>query len=414
MNTGPVASPRAPLDHVLETTAGAWQRAVAGDEVAQAAWQVAEGGIWSWVEEAVVVRSTGAAWACLSWDLARGAALRGLSRFSIEVTITGRAALAGISFGPWRDFLIALDTGDAADRLHLEIDVPEGAWTLCANGRLVERGPSPGDQRQVDELLRGVLTLKASGVDRVAFSDLSMRPLAAPCRISVVIPAAHSSQRLRVVANSWCEQTAPTGTHEILIGGTGLPGEREVVSALALAYPEIRIREIDLGTAIPAPAGSGINQLARSAQGEWIWLTDGECLFPPQALGLALESIARKANALYFCERRRLGKQATYALLAGRLNGRHDLDLLLADAAARPATAGPWLWTQIVPRSTLERFSFPDPGNGFTRVDERFVADLIADGMQSVRIEGLFCLGLDCPAAWYTPTPVASAGRVGA
>lgn len=60
-----------------------------------------------------------------------------------------------------------------------------------------------------------------------------------------------------------------------------------------------------------------------------------------------------------------------------------------------------WGYTQIVQRSTLERVPYPEQFNHFARSDEQFVEDCKGHGIHPEQVNGLLCLHLDHPSAWY-------------
>jgi hypothetical protein len=117
-------------DHLMSE----WQQALAGDRHAQAQWQIDEGGEWAWQSDGVTVRSDGAEWSAFGWQRCRAATLTALQNFIVEVTISGKAEAAGLSFGPYKDFLTGLDPNSGARHLQLEVDVGAGYWAFRVDG----------------------------------------------------------------------------------------------------------------------------------------------------------------------------------------------------------------------------------------------------------------------------------------
>src|SRR5689334_22154301 len=104
-------------DALAERLTAGWRRALAGDASARAAWRTAEGGGWSWRRDGALLQG-GGEWSALRWEQCGATALRALRFFTVEVTVGGSARAAGISFGPYKDFLVALRPG-AERRLRL-------------------------------------------------------------------------------------------------------------------------------------------------------------------------------------------------------------------------------------------------------------------------------------------------------
>ena len=108
----------------------AWHRATGGDRQSQAGWQAVDGGNWQGSPAGMQVRGTGPEWLALSWEGWDAAAARELGRFTVEVTVTGTADAAGISFGPYKDFLASVSQSTGPRHIQLEVDVDAACWAL--------------------------------------------------------------------------------------------------------------------------------------------------------------------------------------------------------------------------------------------------------------------------------------------
>src|SRR5437016_4973575 len=86
-----------------------WHCATLNNSAAQSQWEI-ESGHWSWRKDAAVAMNNGSEWSCLDWRKVDGAVCRALGNFMIEVTVSGRAEAAGLSFGHYKDFLAALNS----------------------------------------------------------------------------------------------------------------------------------------------------------------------------------------------------------------------------------------------------------------------------------------------------------------
>jgi hypothetical protein len=72
-----------------------------------------------------------------------------------------------------------------------------------------------------------------------------------------------------------------------------------------------------------------------------------------------------------------------------------------AAASGREPEIYPWGYTQIVHRSTLERVRYNQELNHFAHSDGMFANECKRHQILPLRLEGLFCLHLDHPFAWY-------------
>lgn len=397
----------APVEpHGTEPTAAehaltaAWQRALAGDAVVCSQWHTVEGDGWHWQADGAVVRPGTGDWTAMNWQGSPDPALRVLRNFVIEITVTGSARAAGISFGPYKDFLTTLEPGHTR-RLQLEVDADAGCWTFRVDGQLMPRCWWDANLKRIDDLLNGVFTLKAHCAEQVRFHDLTLSTFQSSCQLSVIIVCHLFLQRLRITLRNWCYQNLPTGAYEVLVVNPGSPdGTHEHLAAVARSFPHVRVREIPAAPAMATNKGMLINYGLRASRGAWIWLTDADCLFGPDSAATALTYIRQREPQLFYAERRHLCTAQTDALLAGRLDGLHDFATLAQMEQPHHVDCSPWGYTQIVPRHVLERIPYPNQIAGFARSDLHFSEACTRLGIRPERIPGLFCLHLDHPFAW--------------
>jgi hypothetical protein len=379
-----------------------WSRALAGDRQVQARWQITEGGIWSWENEGVRLKPSGAEWAGYEWRGIGSQDFSAFTNFVIEVTVSGKAEAAGLSFGPYKDFLVSLDSPRGERRLQLEIDVDAGCWAFRVDGQLMKRCWWDSAVHGVNDLINGVLTLKAKYGEEVLFQHLAIHPLQAPCRLSVIMTCYRFLQRLRVSLRTWCHQSISPGAYEVLVVNPQSPdGTHEHLAAVARSYPHVRVREIAVDAQLATNKGAMINRAVQMSRGEWIWLTDADCLFAPDCVATVLNHVDGQNSHLFYGQRRYLTAAQTDALLSGRVDALRDFDELVRTANVRPPENTPWGYTQIVHRATLARVHYHESVNHFAHTDEMFAADCQRQRILPRQINGLFCLHLDHPFAWY-------------
>src|SRR5260370_35738547 len=177
-----------------------WNQALGGSLRHQSDWRIVEGGTWNWTNEGVTVHKDGGEWAGFAWQACGPQALGQLRNFLAETTVKGRADAAGLSFGPFKDFLVPVNDSTGPRRLQVEVDGGSGTWGLRA-----------------DDLLAGVLGLKALQAEDVTFSALTVYRFASSCRLSVIVTCYRYVQRLRIALQNWCSQQLASGALEILV-----------------------------------------------------------------------------------------------------------------------------------------------------------------------------------------------------
>jgi glycosyltransferase involved in cell wall biosynthesis len=179
-------------------------------------------------------------------------------------------------------------------------------------------------------------------------------------------------QRLKLALRNWCHQDLdlPFGTFEVLIVNPESPdGTHEHLASVARSFPHIRVQEIAVGAELSTNKGAMINRAFEASSGEWIWLTDADCLFPPSCVATVLQQVEGKEQHLFYGQRRRLTAAQTDAVLTGRTDGLHDFAELAAAANLR--------------------------------TDDIFVDDCRRHQISLKQVEGLFCLHIEHPFAWY-------------
>jgi glycosyltransferase involved in cell wall biosynthesis len=200
---------------------------------------------------------------------------------------------------------------------------------------------------------------------------------------------------------NWCHQDLPSGAYELLIVNPQSPdGTHEHLAAVSRSYPDIRVREIAVGSRV-TNKGAMINKALADSHGEWIWLTDADCLFAPNCLATVLEQIDGLSDQLFYGQRRYLSATQTDGLLAGRVDGLRDFAELAQAAMLRPPENSPWGYTQIAHRSTFEKVRYREEFNHFAHSDGIFVEDCKRHSITARQVEGLVCLHLDHPFSWY-------------
>ena len=381
----------------------AWQAAVQGDDDARGRWQADEGkGAWAWHGGGMRFTATEGDWGSLRWDRFTAGARRAMGRFRVEVTVSGQARAAGISLGDWRDLLARLEPSGAPRRIAFEADLVSGCWSLFVDGQMQARSWWD-DKISADDLDGGDLYLKAFGGRDVRFSDLAVTALEPiPCRLSVILTCHRFARRLQLSLRNWCEQTLPAGSFEVLVVNPGSPdATHSVLKAAERAWPHVRVREIPM-SGTTRNKGEMINHAFERCRGEWIWLTDSDCVFPRDAAARALEFAAGiEGPALLYGERRFLSSVETDALLAGRFDALGGFDAIAATADGRSPQTEPWGYTQIVRRETFQQHRYTGAMNHFAHSDGQFIADCRNAGAPLLAIPGLTCLHLDHPFSWF-------------
>jgi hypothetical protein len=398
----------APLERAVtpgSCLATSWDGARTGLDSARAEWRDGQGGQWSWQADGARVLTSGSEWASLVWDRSTSTLLGDSPNVVIDVTISGKAEAAGLSFGDFADFLAPLDGSSPRHHLQLEIDQGAGCFAFRVDGRLQGRHWWDSRVTSVDDLLAGTLTLKARRPADVTFQRLAVQTLQASCRVSVVITCYRFLQRLRIALRNWCHQDLPTGAYELLVVNPESPdGTHEHLAAVARTYPHLRVREIAVHSSLITNKGAMINRALAAARGEWIWVTDADCLFGPTSMAAVMRTLDGRSRQLFFGQRRHLSLADTDALLTGRVDGLHGFDALATAASTQSHDDAPWGYTQIFHRSTLQRVRYREELNHFAHTDVIFAEDCIRQAIMPRAIDGLFCLHLIHPFAWYGTT----------
>jgi hypothetical protein len=376
-----------------------WSRALAGNAAAQAQWDNRDAGNWLWEPDGLHLKRGGGEWYSLVWNRCDASVLRRIRNFAIEVTVQGSAKAAGLSFGAFRDFMV--DAPSQPRRLRFEVDAGAGAWQFRVDGQL--SGPVWWNSAVTcaNDIVSGALAMKARQPEHVVFRDLALHPFGESCKISVIVICNRFLQRLRIALRNWCDQDAPPGAYEILVVNPGSPdGTREHLRAVARSYPDVRVCEIAAPARLATNKGALINYAVPFSRGEWIWLTDADCLFSASAIGTVLEHLKGRRDRLFYGQRRYLSDASTSELLAGRTDGLSHFEALAA-ATVRPPENSPWGYTQIVRRALFDRVRYTESFNHFAHCDSHFIESCKRHGCLPEQVPGLFCLHLDHPFAWY-------------
>lgn len=349
------------------------------------------------LESPTTLRSNGTEW--VESVVVEGAELRELGNVLVEVTVQGEAQAAGLSLGPFKDFVVPVEPGQGERRLQLEIDGVARTWAFRADGILMGREWWDAAVTSVDDLFGGTLSVKTRWAKEVTFHGLSIRPFESSPVVSVVMTCHRFAQRLRVALTSWCRQRVPAGALEItVVNPTSPDGTHEVIASMAAAYPEVRLREIRVAAAHARNKGYMLNRGVEASRGEWTWMTDADCVFAPESVASLLGS-SRDTAALLFGERRHLTKAATDLLLSGRVDPSSEFALVANDV--RSVEAYPWGYTQILHQSQRARLRYREDLNHFAGSDETFVDNWRGAGRPESRVDGVICLHLSHPFSWY-------------
>ena len=252
-------------------------------------------------------------------------------------------------------------------------------------------------------MLDGEPSLKALGPAQVTFTDVTVRRFPARCHLSVILTCHRFLQRLRIALLAWCRQDAPAGSFEVIVVNPASPdGTAEHLAAVARSFPQVRIRELFVDA--PAHKPALINHAVRASAGDWVWLTDADCLFPSTAVRLVLGELDRGRageQRLLFGGRRHLRRADTDALLAMALDGVGDFAALAGRADAAAPEHYPWGYTQIVPRQLLLDLPYREDMRHFAHSDGAFVDACRRQAIEPSPVDGLYCLHLGHPFAWF-------------
>jgi len=319
----------------------------------------------------------------------------------IDVAVAGSAEAAGISFGDFKDFLAPVSVHHGERRLQLEIDGDARTWAFRVDGVLMGREWWDAAVHSADDLVDRVLIFKARHADEIEFRDLAIRPLESSTRVSVIMTCYRFAQRLRVALRNWCHQQLPSGALEVIVVNPESPdGTHEQIAAAAAAYPEVRVREIAMDAGMARNKGYLLNRAVEIAQGEWIWFTDADCVFAPDAAAHVLRQVTAP-QALFFGERRHLTRRLTDLIIAGRRDAAADFPELLRESGGCFVEAFPWGYSQILHRTLARSIRYTEDVDNFSTSDGAFVEECRRRGVAMHRVDGLVCLHLSHPFAWY-------------
>ena len=212
-------------------------------------------------------------------------------------------------------------------------------------------------------------------------------------------------QRLRISLRNWCHQSLPPHTYEVLVVNPDSPdGTHDYLVAVARSYPELAVREVAVEASLATNKGAMINRAVSASRGAWIWLTDADCLFSPHCAAAVLNRVQDRQQRLFYGQRRHLGEWHTDALVSGRLDGLRHFEELARLNHGREPDNRPWGYTQIARRSTFERMPYREDMNHFSHADGLFAEECRQIGILPEQIDGLYCLHMYHPFAWYGTT----------
>jgi hypothetical protein len=384
----------------IDRLADEWSRCLGGDTTAQSRWENIDAGDWNWQNHGLCLKRGEREWYSLAWNICDGEVFCAPGSFLIEITIQGEGEAAGLSFGPFRDFL-AQPSGQGA-RLQMEVDCGARRWLLRVDGRVVADTWWNSAVRSIDDIVNGALTLKARRPRQVVFQDLRFHVFQESCKLSVIMTCNRFLQRLRVSLRNWCCQSVPRGAHEILVvNPDSSDGTHEYLRVVARSYPEVRVREVAVPAHLGMNKGAMINCALPLACGEWIWFTDADCVFPPHAAAAVLDYAPGRANRMLYGRRRYLTAGITSDVLCGRRDSIAEFDRLVQEPTTQADENAPWGYTQIVHRSAVERWRYPESFNHFAHGDGHFIDQCRARGVTPEQMPQMVCLHLDHPFAWY-------------
>lgn len=383
----------APEDLIVD-----WSLALAGDEQVRARWHNLDSGNWSWQPDGLHLRRGDGEWFSLVPNCDAALPCRNLV---IGITVQGNAKGAGISFGPFRDFMVEAEARPR--HLQLEVDAAAGHWRFRVDGQLIAPSWWNSEVTCANDIVSGAFAIKACQPEQVVFRDLAIHCFGESCKVSVIITCNRFLQRLRIALRNWCRQDCSSGAYEVLVVNPGSPdGTREHLRAVARGYPDVRVCEIAAPAELAANKGALINHAIGFAHGEWIWLTDADCLFPASAVSTVLGYIPSRGDRLFYGQRQHLSDAITSALLAGRADGVADFaELAAATQSGSPTENSPWGYTQIVRRVVFDRLRYTESFNHFAHSDGEFIARCKRGGLLPEQVPGLCCLHLEHPFAWY-------------
>ncbi len=356
---------------------------------------------WSGAGAGVRVRATADEWTELRCPSSLLERIAPDGHALVETIVSGKAGAAGLSFGHFKDFLIELPHDDRTHLLQLEIERGAG-WRLRIDGCLREPGWWTSAAAGADDLWGHELRLKVRYAQNVLFEELSLLPLAAAPEVSVLITCNRFGQRLRAALRAWSRQEAEPGSFEVIVANpASADATHAIIAAAAASFPQARIAELELDPSSGRNKGAMINRAARWARGSWVLLTDADCLFLPSTIRLLREAGASGRWDLRFGERHHLSLRQTQAVLAGAIDQAETALYEAALSSARPPERSPHGYAQFVPRSLLQAVRYSEAVNHFAHTDQIFVADCLRRGVAATLLEGLTCLHLTHPFAWY-------------
>jgi len=199
-----------------------------------------------------------------------------MRNFVVEVTVSGTAQAAGLSFGSYKDFLAELEPEMSRHRLQLEVNGAADAWDFRVDGQLADRRWWDSAVHTTADLAGGILTLKARGVKDVLFQDLAIRSLLRSRELSVITE--DTRMQLHDAPHSDLSDDARVSTRPILFRAP--PFTPELVSAIARITPHFSFKTDD------------------ESRGNWERDQNGSCWAENEVLESRLRQFERPINIL--------------------------------------------------------------------------------------------------------------------
>jgi hypothetical protein len=339
-------------------------------------------------------------WSEAAWRPLDAAEIEGADHLIVEAPVWGKAGAAGLSFGAFKDFLAVPDNGPSR-LLQLEIDRGD-SWRFRIEGVLQQPQWWNGAAGGAEDLWGAPLLLKTRWADTAYFGEVALYPLASAPRLTIILTSYRYAQRLRASLANWCRQDAAPGSYEILVVNPGSNDPtHDVIAAAAASFPTVRLAEIAADPAYWRNKGVLINLAAKAARGDYILLTDADCLFASDAVSRILAQVGWDTSRVLYGERRHLAKRTTQAVLAGAIDASGAFAEIARDGTTGQVDRSPWGYAQLIPRELLQSVRYREDVDHYAHTDEFFITACTKRGFAPKFFDGLFCLHLEHPFSWY-------------
>jgi hypothetical protein len=339
-------------------------------------------------------------WTEAEWQPLTATPLADADHVVIEAVVSGKAGAAGVSFGAFKDFLVMPDGGRG---LLLQLEIDRGtSWRFRVEGVLQQAQWWNSAIDCVDDLWNQPLLLKTRCPADVFFGDVGIYRLASAPRLSIIVICYHYAQRLRASLANWCRQDVEPGAYEMLVVNPGsTDGTHDVIAAAAAGFPTVRVGELATDAAHWRNKGVAINRAAHWVRGDWVLLTDADCLFHPETVRRILQLADSGKRTVHYGERRHLTRRTSQAVMAGAVDAFGAFGDLANSDGVGQIDRSPWGYAQLIPRDVLQSVRYREDVDHFAHTDEFFVAACRRQGMEPRFFDGLLCLHLEHPFSWY-------------